>query len=107
MDTPRIAIMWRADWRAPETATHYQTRLAPVAEALKRDGLAVETIAYREEETPAIRARLMACDGVLVWINPLADGRDRREVDKLLREAAAAGIWVSAHPDVIQKMGTK
>src|SRR5262249_60114507 len=28
-------------------------------------------------------------------------------LDALLRQVAARGVWVSAHPDVILKMGTK
>ena len=46
-------------------------------------------------------------DGVLVWVNPIHDGRNRANLDALLREMAASGVWVSAHPDVILKMGTK
>jgi hypothetical protein len=40
-------------------------------------------------------------------VNPIERGRDRSVLDALLRDAAAAGIWVSAHPDVIQKIATK
>jgi hypothetical protein len=107
MDIPRIAIMWRADWRAPQTETHYQARLAPIGEALSRAGAQVEMIAYREEETEKVRAALLECRAVLVWINPIAEGRDRRSIDALLRETARHGVAVSAHPDVIQKMGAK
>jgi hypothetical protein len=46
-------------------------------------------------------------DGVLVWVDPLSDGRNRRELDALLRETAASGVWVSTHPDVTLKMGVK
>src|SRR5438477_11237187 len=35
------------------------------------------------------------------------EGRNRAKLDALLRETAAQGVWVSAHPDVILKMGTK
>src|SRR3954462_10957096 len=35
------------------------------------------------------------------------EGRNRANLDALLRETAAQGVWVSAHPDVILKMGTK
>jgi hypothetical protein len=44
---------------------------------------------------------------VLVWINPIHQGRNRKQLDAMLRELAASGVWVSAHPDVILKMGTK
>ena len=46
-------------------------------------------------------------DGVLVWVDPIVDGHDRALLDAMLREVAAAGVWVSAHPDVILKLGTK
>src|SRR5581483_4974034 len=39
--------------------------------------------------------------------NPIEQGLDRSRLDPLLREAAEAGVWVSAHPNVILKMGTK
>src|SRR5262249_45250888 len=55
----------------------------------------------------AVRAQLGALDGVLVWVNPIHEGRSRVNLDALLREIAACGVWVSAHPDVILKMGTK
>ena len=44
---------------------------------------------------------------MLVWVNPIHEGRGRANLDALLREVAMRGTWVSAHPDVILKMGTK
>jgi hypothetical protein len=55
----------------------------------------------------AVRAKLAAVDGVLFWVNPIHNGRNRTHLDALLREVAARGVWVSAHPDVILKMATK
>jgi hypothetical protein len=49
----------------------------------------------------------MRADGVLVWINPIVDGRDRTGLNNVLADVAASGVLVSAHPDVIAKMGTK
>jgi hypothetical protein len=46
-------------------------------------------------------------DAVLVWVNPIQDGRDRSVLNAILRDTAAAGVFVSAHPDVIEKIGTK
>ena len=55
-----------------------------------------------------LASRKLAADGVLVWVNPLQDGeRTREALDPLLREVAAKGPWVSAHPDIILKMGVK
>jgi hypothetical protein len=50
---------------------------------------------------------LLQVDGVLVWFNPIEGGRDRSLLDAMLRDVAAAGVFVSAHPDVILKLGTK
>jgi hypothetical protein len=99
--------MWRGDPANPNAPTHYEERLRPVLEALAEQGMEARPLAYFEEQEKAIRAQLLDCSGVLVWINPLADGRDRNHVDSLLREISGAGVWVSAHPDVIAKMGVK
>jgi uncharacterized protein DUF6815 len=40
-------------------------------------------------------------------VNPIEQGLDRWELDDLLREVSEAGVWVSAHPDVIMRMATK
>ena len=103
----KIAVMWRGDWRSPSAPTRYETRLQPVMEALRAAHFKPEPIVFFEEQAEAAREALKACAGALVWINPLADGRDRSVVDALLREAANRGAWVSAHPEVIAKMGVK
>lgn len=54
-----------------------------------------------------MREQLLSLDGVLVWVNPIEQGLNRAKLDNLLREAAEAGVWVSAHPDVILRMATK
>ena len=43
----------------------------------------------------------------MVWVDPIVNGRDRTVLDGLLRDVADRGVFVSAHPDVILKMGTK
>jgi hypothetical protein len=44
---------------------------------------------------------------VLVWHNPIEGGRDRSVLNAMLRQVAAKGVVVSAHPDLIDRMGTK
>src|SRR6202011_6392219 len=46
-------------------------------------------------------------DGVLVWVDPLHEGKTRGVLDAMLRDVASRGPWVSAHPDVTLKMGVK
>jgi hypothetical protein len=56
---------------------------------------------------PGARGGRLQLDGVLVWINPIQDGANRASLDELLRDVSERGMWVSAHPDVIAKVGTK
>ena len=43
----------------------------------------------------------------LVSVNPVDKGRSRKALDDILRKVASAGVYVSAHPDVVAKMGVK
>jgi hypothetical protein len=70
-------------------------------------GVSAEPVVYSDDSVDAIRDQLLRLDGVLVWVNPIEKGLDRSRLDSLLREVAAAGVWVSAHPDVILRMATK
>ncbi len=103
----RVALVYRGDPRAPDQPTKHRTRLQPLAGALAEAGMEVEWVAYSDDVVEAARDRLLRCDGAMVWVNPLDDGRDRSRLDPMLREVASAGVWVSAHPDVILEMGTK
>ena len=62
---------------------------------------------YEDDVLDAVRDQLAPVDGVLVWANPIHEGRNRARLDALLREVAARGIWVSAHPDVIARWAPK
>jgi hypothetical protein len=76
-------------------------------EALSRRGLSPDPVVYFDREADALRRRLNGAAGALVWVNPLAEGQTRATLNALLREGAEAGLFVSAHPDVIDVMGTK
>ena len=103
----RIAILWRGDEAARRGATPETSRFKAVFAALADLGVDAEPIVYEDDVLDAVRAQLATLDGVLVWVNPIHEGRNRASLDALLREVAARGVWVSAHPDVILKMGTK
>jgi len=83
------------------------SRFKAVFAALADVGVDAEPVVYEDDVLDAVRIQLAAFDGVLVWVNPIHEGRNRANLDALLREVAALGTWVSAHPDVILKMGTK
>jgi hypothetical protein len=103
----RIAILWRGDEAARSSATPETSRFKAVFAALADVGVDAEPVVYEDDVLDAVRAQLATLDGVLVWVNPIHQGRNRANLDALLREIAGRGIWVSAHPDVILKMGTK
>lgn len=67
----------------------------------------VEPVAYHDDTCPEVEAQLRQFDGVLVWMDPLVGGRDRTIPDAALRRVAAAGVFISAHPDIILQIGTK
>src|SRR5215212_5732724 len=108
MPVANIAIVWRGDREARRSATPANNRFHRIFEELAALGIHAEPAVYDEEFADEIRAQLLQADGILVWVNPLQDGKKTREaLDPLLREVAARGPWASAHPDVILKMGVK
>ena len=82
-------------------------RFAGVFDAFAALGAVAVPAPYHDDDRDAVRRQLLAADGVLVWVNPIEDGCDRSVLDALLREVSAAGVLVSAHPDLILKIGTK
>ena len=105
--TYRVAIVFPADPELRLATRLEDSRFAKTAETLAAAGLEVVSAPYKDEDVEAVRATLMAVDGVLVWINPIVDGRDRSVLNAMLAEVARSGVFVSAHPEVIDKMGTK
>ncbi len=102
--TPRIALLWH---KAEDQTKARRARLDGVYLALHALGAIAETVVYTDEIADATRERLMAMSGVLVWVNPITAGRDRSVLDAILRDVGSAGVWVSAHPDVVDALGTK
>jgi hypothetical protein len=105
--SPKVAVVWRGDRATRRTATPQNNRYHRVFEELSRVGVQAEPAVFDEAFAGEVRDQLLGVDGVLVWVNPLDGGRTRAVLDALLRDVAARGPWVSAHPDVILKMGTK
>lgn len=104
---PTIAILSRGDAEARRQATPQNSRFVRVFEALSSEGLNAVPVIYDEAFADDVREQLLGMDGVLVWVDPIHQGKIRAHLDNLLRDVAARGPWVSAHPDVILKMGVK
>jgi hypothetical protein len=103
----RVGILWRGDRAARERARTDQGRLGPLFQALFAVDISAEPVVFGDDMVDEAREQLLGLDGVLVWVDPIMGGTDRTKLDALLRDVAAKGVRVSAHPDVILKMGTK
>ena len=103
----KLALLWRGNRQARSEATAQNSRLNRVFEALAALGIEAEPAVYADDMADEVRQQLLNSDGVLVWVDPISDGQNRRVLDELLRDIAARGVWVSAHPDVTLKMGVK
>jgi hypothetical protein len=103
-DRLKIALVERGN---PSASQRRNPRLEPIFAALEELGVSAVPVFYAESIADRVREQLLDCDGALVWVNPVSDGVDRSQFDALLRDVAANGVWVSADPDVILKMGVK
>jgi len=74
---------------------------------LTEKGFDVQSISYNDQIADPIFDQLKNFDAILVWVNPIEQGNDRKILDAMLKKLADHGCSVSAHPDVIVKMGTK
>ncbi len=101
----RIGLVAPSTTKTPEgLATH---RLAATAGALSAAGADPVLVLYEDERADEVGTQLEAMDGVLVWVNPQEQGHDRSRLNAMLRRVASSGVMVSAHPDVIDAIGTK
>ena len=103
----KIAVLWRGDRESRRAATAQNNRFHRVFEELAALGIHAEPAVYADDFADEVREHLLAVDGVLVWVDPIHEGQTRTVLDGMLRDVASRGPWVSAHPDVILKMGVK
>ncbi len=106
MTQPRIGLLWRGE-RGGAVSPRAEAMLGPLLSAFADQGVAARHVIYADDAVAEVRSELLDLDGVLVWVNPIQEGATRAKLDALLREVVAAGVWVSARPDIIDAMGTK
>ncbi len=106
-DIGTVALLWRGDRDARREATPDNNRWHLIFAALHAAGVHAEPAVYCEEAADEVREQLLGVDGVLVWVDPISNGRTRFELDVMLRDVARQGVWVSTHPDVTLKIGVK
>ena len=103
----RIAILYPGDYETRQSATVENNRFAQLFQALTDLGVDAQPAVYHPDFWQEVHQQLLQVDGVLVWVNPIQDGNDRTVLDSMLIDIAGKGIFVSAHPDIVLKMGTK
>jgi hypothetical protein len=103
----RVGIVFHGTAEARISTKLEESRFAGTAKALAE--LDIEPVAaiYNDDFRDEFFALASSMDGLLVWVNPITEGRDRTILDATLKELANKGVMVSAHPDVILRMGTK
>jgi hypothetical protein len=100
--SPSIALLYPGDRADPK-----ESRFAALFDAFAAAGVRAEPCIYHDDFADEVAAQLRRVQAVLVWCNPIEGGRRRDRLDALLREVADAGVFVSTHPDIIQRLGTK
>lgn len=104
---PTLALLYPGDRAMRDRADPAESRFTALFEAFATTGVKVEPAVYHDDFADEVAEQLRRIDGVLVWCNPIESGRRRDRLDAMLREVAAAGVFVSTHPDTILKLGTK
>jgi hypothetical protein len=105
----KVGLLWREEWDNPDPSGRLTEtcKLRDVFAAFADLGVNAQPVVYSDSAVETVREQLLGLDGVLVWVNPIQNGLDRSRLDPLLREVADEGVFVSAHPDVVLRMGTK
>jgi hypothetical protein len=107
MSAARLALLYPGDRAMRERADARESRFAALFDAFNTAGAAAEPAVYHDDFVDEVRAQLLRAQGVLVWHNPIEGGRSRAVLDAMLRDVAGRGVFVSAHPDTILRLGTK
>ena len=85
----RMGALWRGDRRAEAPAPRADRGLGALYAAFGRLPVVVEQVPYSDDLVDEVREQLLTLDGVLVWVNPIQDGQDRRLLDQFLRYASS------------------
>ena len=84
-----------------------ESRFASLFAAIDSAGMRAEPAVWHDDFADDVRQQLRQVDAVLVWCNPIEGGRRRDALDALLDDIADEGVLVSAHPEAVQRLGTK
>lgn len=103
----RVALLKRGDSPLRAETVSTTEPLFPLAQLLSPHGVETHSVTFNDETDHELRNLLLTYDAVLVWVNPLNEGHSRDILNKVLLQVANGEVFVSAHPDIIRKLGTK
>ena len=103
----KVAVLWHQRHSSGVSVDLSHGRFAPVYHALHTAGMSVHPVVYSDEVNESVSLQLAQMDAVLVWVNPVEKGQSRKQLNKLLRRLSGKGVFVSAHPDIIETLGSK
>jgi hypothetical protein len=106
MKNDLIAFMVFGDPASPRNALT-EEKYRKLAAHFMENGFVVDTINYHDSLAAKFETELLKYRAILVWVNPVEQGGDRKILDPLLTKLFDSGCFVSAHPGTILKMGTK
>ena len=103
----KVALLYPGDRAARDAADPAASRFSALFAAFAAAGHDAHPAVWHDDFADEVKQQLLGVQLVMVWCNPIEDGRRRDRLDAMLREVAQAGVIVSAHPDAIQRLGTK
>lgn len=106
MKNKSIAILIYAESNSVRNALT-EEKYKNLAAAFLEQGFDIQSVIYNDDIADKLSIELQHYDAILVWVNPIEQGNDRKRLDSMLTALSAQGVFVTAHPDVILKIGTK
>jgi len=106
MKKPSIAILIFCETQSARNALT-EEKYKNLAIAFQEKGFVINSVIYNDSVAGQKYDELLSYDAILVWINPIEQGNNRKILDALLIKLSNDGCFVSAHPEVILKIGTK
>lgn len=102
-------MLYPGDRATRDRSDPAESRFAALFEAFAQSDVRAVPAVYNEDWADEVEEQLGTGDvkAVLVWCNPIHEGRRRDRLDAMLRRLADSGVLVSAHPEAILKLGTK
>jgi len=81
-----------------------------LAESLSDSGFNVESVLYHYSKAKQLESELQRFTAAFSWVNPkerIERGTDNLNLDDILLSISKKGVYVSTHPEIILKIGTK